>query len=583
MSRLRCIWSSIIAYWQRIAKEDSSFFLLLLFFHLTVIGQIYTSLHQPTLWQNIKCVLHIVPAAFECFLLTFICHILPLRVRRGVQGIVLFCFGVLFIADTFLILAFNTYFNMEKMDIVMGAEPQTIAEFFTTYILVPRTMLVILLGIAFFVGLCWFLRKYASKFCQHWANGMVVLLLFSVMAFCVTFAKGCYVSARGAVAGKLEFVPTLMGNLGDRCYLHSQIVRVVKDAYGFVQFSKSSAEALEILEANRQPILHNGSSIPYVVLVLGESTDRNKMSLYGYHLDTTPHLCQRMAQGELMRFDDTISGAVYTAEAMRQIFSFAEKGDTQRWYEHGCLLDIMHDAGYHTAWLSNQFPVDRNGNMDEVLSRRADEVAFVAGPGGLNDKNSYDEHLLPLLDTSLAQNTAAKQFYVVHLIGAHNQYNLRYPQSAVKFAADDEQAETAYRRQLKADYDNAIAYNDKIMEEIFQRFTDKDAIVIYLSDHGEEVCEGSDFAGHSMENSANRHMVEIPMMVWTSPCFRENHPDLVTRIAGSTQQPFRSDDLIHAILDLVDIAVADYDPQKSLWNPAYMPKERIFGGAVYQR
>ena len=38
----------------------------------------------------------------------------------------------------------------------------------------------------------------------------------------------------------------------------------------------------------RPKLLKNNSTIPYVVYILGESTTRNHMGIYGYHLQTTP-------------------------------------------------------------------------------------------------------------------------------------------------------------------------------------------------------------------------------------------------------------------------------------------------------
>lgn len=38
------------------------------------------------------------------------------------------------------------------------------------------------------------------------------------------------------------------------------------------------------------------------------------------------------------------------------------------------------------------------------------------------------------------------------------------------------------------------------MEEIIKRFADKDCLLVYLSDHGNEVYDGRYFCGHSGEN-----------------------------------------------------------------------------------
>ena len=58
-------------------------------------------------------------------------------------------------------------------------------------------------------------------------------------------------------------------------------------------------------------------------------------------------------------------------------------------------------------------------------------------------------------------------------------------------------------RMLLADYDNATLYNDSIMAEVIKRFEKEDAIVIYMSDHGEEAF------GNGMEIFGRNHSAVI--------------------------------------------------------------------------
>ena len=68
----------------------------------------------------------------------------------------------------------------------------------------------------------------------------------------------------------------------------------------------------------------------------------------------------------------------------------------------------------------------------------------------------YDEKLLPLLEESLKKNSSAKNFYVLHLLCTPADYRLRFPPEFEVFKAGD---------------------------EIIKRFEEKDAIVIYISNH----------------------------------------------------------------------------------------------------
>ena len=79
---------------------------------------------------------------------------------------------------------------------------------------------------------------------------------------------------------------------------------------------------------------------------------------------------------------------------------------------------------------------------------------------------------------------------------------------------------TQQERQVVADYDNATRYNDQVVDAILARFTDRDAIAVYLSDHGEEVYDYRDFFCRShdlpLTPEVCKYQFEIPFMIWMS-------------------------------------------------------------------
>ena len=59
----------------------------------------------------------------------------------------------------------------------------------------------------------------------------------------------------------------------------------------FTNYIQNRLEAVEIFsetQLDSEKILADNSTIPFVIFILGESTDRNHMQLYGYRLPTTP-------------------------------------------------------------------------------------------------------------------------------------------------------------------------------------------------------------------------------------------------------------------------------------------------------
>lgn len=98
-----------------------------------------------------------------------------------------------------------------------------------------------------------------------------------------------------------------------------------------------------------------------------------------------------------------------------------------------------------------------------------------------------------------------KNFVVFHLIGNHFEYKNRFPKEFSRFNLNN----TSYFSQNKSlrvtnntdkqvvtDYINSVYYNDYVLHSLIELFKDKDSLVIYLSDHGDDMFESSAFNTH---------------------------------------------------------------------------------------
>lgn len=328
-------------------------------------------------------------------------------------------------------------------------------------------------------------------------------------------------------------------------------------------------------QGNTKPTLtKNNSTIPYVVYILGESTARRHMSLYGYPLKTTPYLDKIEEQGDLVKFTDVVSPNGHTMAVLSKLFNFYRQGAKGNWYEYTDLFSVLNQAGYHTAWLSNQEYAGIYGNNGRLYAERCNEQAFTRIRGSQNSqiKDPYDSALLPLLDTFLKNKQHKKNFIVLHLMGTHAKYNDRYPSTFQAFKAEQEQGESNKVRQTRAEYDTAIRYNDSIVNAIINRFKGKNALIIYTSDHGEDVFEINKNTADHGDISINNNMVEIPMCVYMSKTFQTKHTNLTKRIRQSANRPFMTDDMIHSILDLMEIQTKEYNPTLSIFNARFNSK-----------
>ena len=180
-------------------------------------------------------------------------------------------------------------------------------------------------------------------------------------------------------------------------------------------------------------------------------------------------------------------------------------------------------------------------------------------------------------------DSSGKNFFVLHLMGCHVLYELRYPENFKRFTAQDVDGDlpSDWKEDIAA-YANAVSYNDFIVSDIIDRFRDRDAVVIYISDHGENVHdEGSALLGHAY-GKPNRYLYEIPMVVWVSDAFRQKHPEKWSAIQRAVSHLFMTDDFIHALLGLMDIQTAECAPKKNIFAPEFdTRRKRMVSGRDY--
>ena len=240
-------------------------------------------------------------------------------------------------------------------------------------------------------------------------------------------------------------------------------------------------------------------------------------------------------------------------------------------YRYNNLIDIMNAAGYKTHWLSNQESSGIWGNVAQIYAAHSDVSHYTQIRDSKEDDGRVDGELFPLVDNAIGGADGEKNFYVVHLMGCHLAYYNRYPYLFTKFTEKDITGNyNNDQKEVISQYDNAIFYNDYIVSGIIDKFreTNSDTIVIYLPDHGEAVYDEGGVNGHIEENPS-RHMIEVPLIMWASEKFKENHPEKWALIQEAIYNPYMTDDMIHTILDIADIHTPDFDPARSIINQEY--------------
>ena len=145
---------------------------------------------------------------------------------------------------------------------------------------------------------------------------------------------------------------------------------------------------------------------------------------------------------------------------------------------------------------------------------------------------------------------------------------------------------TDKQRRILSEYDNSLRYNDSILWAVTQRFADKDAVVIYVPDHAEEIFDGKPYIfgrmhGANIDYRLARNEMEIPFWIWGSPRYIERHPYGWKAIQAAKDRPLMTDVLPHLLLYLGGISTPLYHPELNVITPEYNTRRpRILKGVT---
>lgn len=306
------------------------------------------------------------------------------------------------------------------------------------------------------------------------------------------------------------------------------------------------------------------------VVIIGESTSNWHMGLYGYARNTNPLLSE--IREELIVFDSVIAPNVHTILSLEKTLTLSDFERPNK-KENGSVVQLANAAGFTTYWLSNQKPVGMHETVSTIIANAADHTYYLA----TDDYRAtiYDENLLPALTEVLGAPNEKKMIFL-HLIGTHIKYSDRYPEKFNVYTRTKPKNSFTDKKGMRRvnTYDNAIRYNDSIIREIIEmvRATDTKSYVSYFSDHGDEVYDTMELAGHN-EYHATRPMYEVPFLVWVSEKYQRDLSGSFNSNLLETRR-YNLEDYIHSFAELSEIKFTQWDSTKSIFNSGFQPKIR---------
>lgn len=527
---------------------------------------------------------------FDLYLLCAILAVIPRKVRRVIRAVLAFIFYAVALIDMFCYVHFESTLTPTMLMLFFETTGREAGEFLQSYVgwdlITSKTGLILLIAL---LHLAWNMvaqqlrsnKMVGPRLAPPVVWTLSALAGIAAFAFFIHCGSRCWDNKCATVRlmskhnlGEVEHELTQKGCAN----LYLPIYRLMFSLYA----NRLAAKQVDRLLATSEHVSVESCDFrsPQIVLIIGESYNRHRSQLYGYQRPTTPRQLQRMQDSTLVAFTDVVAPWNLTSFVFKHMFSLHCIGDDGEWCDSPLFPQVFRKAGYHVKFLTNQF-----------LPKSGEEVYDFSGGFFLNnptlsralfdERNSklhrYDEGLLEDYDRMVAKKRYPHQLTIFHLIGQHVDYRARFPmKTRRKFTpADYNRTDLSpQRQQINADYDNAVLYNDSVVDQIIRRFENENAIVIYVPDHGEECFNGSlPFYGrmHSadIDYRLAREEFEIPFWIWASDEYRMTHPYGWKAIQEYRHRPLMTDALPHTLLFLGGIHSNYYRKNYDVLNAEY--------------
>ncbi len=237
---------------------------------------------------------------------------------------------------------------------------------------------------------------------------------------------------------------------------------------------------------------HCSEDYSKIVVVIGESALRDRMSLYGYTEKTTPFLDSLQP----LHFE-AIAPSNQTRHAIPLLLTHASVRDFDAFFHSPSLISELKACGYETWWMSNQGGPGLNEAYVAAVAAEADHEFFLRSFDYTH--SGYDGELLDTLGKAIV--SVRKQAFFIHLRGSHIDYAERYPAGfGLKPGVD-----------IESRYDNSIYYTDSVLSGIFSKFNPEELLFAYVSDHGEVVSNTK--YGHGFYPGLQEEY-RVPLVLW---------------------------------------------------------------------
>lgn len=502
---------------------------------------------------------------------------------RIVKCVVYVFLYFLFIVELGLEWIFSMHISPAVITLLVETDARESSEFLESLLNHPELWQVIGCTVALIILtiVAEYYRKAVAVFLEKGKTARVLSVVITVLLIGGVLSSACYVPLLRSK--ELNEVDQWFDH---KRHPHDTMTKLLV-ALVDIRLANKEMEGICQLAAQVEATSQTNTDSVNVVFVIGESYIKYHTPLYGYSLNTTPFLSAEQREGRLFVFNDVLSPYNQTSQVLRNLISCNSLGDGERWSEKPPLTAVFKKNGFRVAMYDNQ----RTADYSEVFAFSLNTFLYhpqvlQACYDEVNDTVfEYDGQMVEYLGKRCKVKGEGRSLTIVHLLGQHVGFSYRYPSpslgegwgEASLFTADSiRRSEPWLTDEMKAEiahYDNATLYNDHVIQQLTQLYVDGNTVLVYLSDHGEEVYDYRPHFGREGHGDATaeeiRWQYEVPLMVWCSPRYMDKHPDIIAALRKATDRPFSIDNTCHLLFRLAGLRTPYYISRRDILSNDY--------------
>lgn len=302
------------------------------------------------------------------------------------------------------------------------------------------------------------------------------------------------------------------------------------------------------------PIVSKTHRPQTVVMVIGESASRDFMSTFtDVDVETTPWMtAMRKDNPNCIIYRNAYSCDVQTVPSLEKALTEYNQYEDGEFHTSCSIVDIAHKLGWKVHWYSNQGHLGAADTPITLVAETADVAKWTCQE--LN-KIQYDESLIEFLD-EVSPDT--DNLLVLHLKGSHFNFENRFPRETRQWGTPGDNDNIT-------NYKNSLYYTDSVLQRFFdygRRRLNMQAMV-YFSDHA---CVPD---RHRLPNFGGFGDIRIPLMVWMSDEYVEQHPARAAALKANAGCFWTNDLAYELMCGIMDIKSNRFDESNSLASSDY--------------